>query len=170
MRFWNLDALADDLAHRRVGERQKCAYLLVSFFIGWLWSLLSLFREGSWVASSNWLLQAFPALLCAVYAAGTWVAFKIHQRGPGHDFLGAYFCLSVPAAVRATVVGAGLCGVATIALAATMWKSEAGDYYAGILLDLMGHVLAVSMHALYFYFLWTAMRRASPRAAAADAA
>ncbi len=170
MRFWNLAALADELAQRRVGERRKCAYLLASFLIAWLWSLLSLFREGSWVASSNWLLQGFPALLCAAHAAGTWVAFKIHQRGGGHDFLGAYVCLSVPAAVRATVLGAGSCGAATLALSATMWQTEAGDYYAGVLLDLMGHVLAASMHALYFYFLWTAMKRVSPQAAAAGAA
>lgn len=157
MHLWNPKALAVELAARRVSERQKCGYLLATFGLSWAWGLLAFFR-GDGARSSFWWQEGFSALLVLVYAAGTWIAFRIYQKGAASDFVAAYTCLSVPSAIRAVVISVSFFCVLTVAVAlATQPYSE----WFAWLYDAMGYVLAVLIHGLYFYFLWTAIKTAS---------
>lgn len=156
MHFWSPNALAAALAQGRVSQRQQCFYLLATFALSWVWGLLSFFRDGA--RSAFWWLEGFSALLVLVYAAGTWVAFKIHQKGRADGFIAAYVCLGVPAAIRAAVVGTSLFCVLIVAVAL---GTERYSREFSLVYDSMGYSLALLIHGLYFYFMWTAIKIAS---------
>lgn len=99
MHLWSITALARELEHGRVTEKQGMYYFLASSLL----VLFGMYYSLWWgvVRDGLFYLQLVTVLLITIF--GCIKAFEANAGNDGRDFVIRAICLSVPVGVRVTV-------------------------------------------------------------------
>jgi hypothetical protein len=101
VRFFNSTALASDLAHNRVTERESLAYMLIGAVLYTQANYFALWFG----AYRDWLFFLELAVVLGVSLIGVHECYKANGADAGANFLLRFSALSVPVGVNLAIAG-----------------------------------------------------------------
>lgn len=149
--FWNIQALARDLATDRVSERLGMLY----FLAGTIVVLISVQYSLWWGPRRGWLFFFEFFVLVAIAIAGCISCWRANGADSGQNFVLRTVCLSVPAGVRVSVLGIAFGSAIDYFFEAIFGGGVFADPERAY--DIVGYAVSVGFGIYYWYLVYNGL-------------